>query len=219
MKKKAFYKKWWFILIIVVLVVGSIGSLYSFSEKEKARAKEDAISEAKALKEELEKTKEKEALVEKKKQEEQEKIEKEKVEKLALEKDKKEKLALEKEEQTSIAQEETFEQQTPITEETVDPRTTDPRSQYYQATPEEIEQGRLMEQQAQDDFWANQDSKNEDISTDETTLSGFINKHGMSPVMYKIQNEGMSEEDALRSTPDSMKSSGEIQLGYSKYGI
>lgn len=37
--------------------------------------------------------------------------------------------------------------------------------------------------------------------------------------MYKIQNEGMSEEDSLRNTPDSMKSSDEIQLGHSKYGI
>lgn len=63
------------------------------------------------------------------------------------------------------------------------------------------------------------DPNYEEISTDETTLSGFINKYGMSPAMYKIQNEGMSEEDALRSTPDSMKTSGEIQLGHSKYGI
>ncbi|MGF2189580.1 hypothetical protein ACQUD0_04510 [Vagococcus fluvialis] len=204
MKKKTFYKKWWFILIIVVLTVGSIGSLYGISAKEKARAKEDAITEAKAKKEEIEKLKKEEALAEKKKKQEQEKLEK---------------LALEKEEQTRIAQEETIEQQPTITEESVDPRTTDPRSEYYQATPEEIEQGRLMEQQAQDDFWANQNSNNDEISTDETTLSGFINKYGMSPAMYKIQYEGMSEEEALKSTPDSMKTSGEIQLGHSNYGI
>ena len=209
MKKKAFYKKWWFILIIVAFTVSYIGSLYAISAKEKTRAKEEAISEAKVKKEEIEKLKEKEALVEKKKKEEQDKLEKEK----------KEKLALEKEEQTRIAQEETIEQQPTITEESVDPRTTDPRSEYYQATPEEIEQGRLMEQQAQDDFWANQNSNNDEISTDETTLSGFINKYGMSPAMYKIQYEGMSEEEALKSTPDSMKTSGEIQLGHSNYGI
>ena len=209
MKKKVFYKKWWFILIIVVLTVGSIGTLYGLSEKEKARAKEEAISEAKEKKEEIKKLKEKEALAEKKKKEEQDKLEKEKEEKIALE----------KEEQTRIAQEEKIEQQPTISEEVVDPRTIDPRSEYYQATPEEIEQGRLMEQQAQDDFWANQNSNNDEISTDETTLSGFINKYGMSPAMYKIQYEGMSEEDALRSTPDSMKTSGEIQLGHSNYGI
>lgn len=210
MKKKAFYKKWWFISIIIVVAIGFVGALYGFSEKEKARAKEVAVSEAKAKKEEIEKLKEEETLAEKKKKEEQNKLEKEK----------KEKLALEKEEQTRIAQEEgTLEQQPTITEETVDPRTTDPRSQYYQATPEEMEQARLIEQQAQDDFWANQNSNNEEISTDETTLSGFINKYGMSPAMYKIQYEGMSEEDALRSTPDSMKTSGEIQLGHLNYGI
>lgn len=102
------------------------------------------MSEAKVKKEEK-------ALAEKQKKEEQDKLEKEK----------KEKLAIEKEEQNRIAKEkESFEEQAPITEETVDPRTTDPRSEYYQATPEEIEQGRLMEQQVQDDFWANQDSNN-----------------------------------------------------------
>lgn len=209
MKKKVFYKKWWFILIIVVLTVGSIGTLYGLSEKEKARAKEEAISEAIEKKEEIKKLKEKEALAEKKKKEEQDKLEKEKEEKIALE----------KEEQTHIEQEEKIEQQPTISEEVVDPRTIDPRSEYYQATPEEIEQGRLMEQQAQDDFWANQNSNNDEISTDETTLSGFINKYGMSPAMYKIQYEGMSEEEALKSTPDSMKTSGEIQLGHSNYGI
>lgn len=207
MEKKAFYKKWQFILIIVVVTVGFIGSLYKISEKKEAKVKEDAISEAKIKKEKIEKLKEEEALAEKKKKEEQDKLEKEK-------------LALEKEEQNRIAQEkETSEQQAPITEETVDPRTTDPRSQYYQATPEEIEQSRLMEQQAQDEFWADQNSNNDEISTDETTLSGFINKYGMSPAMYKIQYEGMSEEEALKSTPDSMKTSGEIQLGYLNYGI
>ena len=202
MKKKAFYKKWWFILIIIVLTVGFIGSIYGISEKEKARAKakEEAVSEAKAKKEEIEKLKEEKTLAENKKKEEQDKLEKEKKEQLTSEK-------------------ESFEPQSPNTEETIDPRTTDPRSQYYQATPEEMEQAKLREQQAQDDFWANQDSNSEEISTDETTLSGFINKYVMSPVMYKIQIEGMSEEDALRNTPDSMKSSGEIQLGYSKYGF
>lgn len=208
MRKKTFYKKWCFISIVVVLAIGFTGALYGLSEKEKA--KEDAMSEANAKKVEIEKLKEKEALAEKKKKEKQDKLEKEE----------KEKLTLKKEEQNRIAQkEETIEQQPPLTEKTVDPRTTDSNSQYYQATPEEIEQGRLMEQQAQEDFRANQNSDNAEISTDETTLSGFVNKYGMSPAMYKIQNEGMSEEEALKSTPDSMKTSGEIQLGHLNYGI
>ncbi|RWY85760.1 hypothetical protein [Pediococcus acidilactici] len=46
------------------------------------------------------------------------------------------------------------------------------------------------------------------------TLSEFINKYGMSPVAYKIQHDGMSREQALKSTPDTMKSSGELQSQY-----
>ncbi|GAJ25384.1 hypothetical protein JCM15457_247 [Liquorilactobacillus sucicola DSM 21376 = JCM 15457] len=52
------------------------------------------------------------------------------------------------------------------------------------------------------------------ISYDEKTLTGFLNKYGMSPVAYKIQHQGMSEYDALKSTPDTMKMSGEIQTEY-----
>lgn len=54
-------------------------------------------------------------------------------------------------------------------------------------------------------------------SIDETTLTGFLNKYGMSPVAYKIQ-QGMSEDEALSSTPRDMKMSGEIQSEYMKYG-
>ncbi|MGK9379364.1 hypothetical protein [Melissococcus plutonius] len=50
-----------------------------------------------------------------------------------------------------------------------------------------------------------------------TTLTDFVNKYGMSPAAYKMQYEGMSEEEALRSTM--MKTSGEVQLGLAKYGI
>lgn len=54
-------------------------------------------------------------------------------------------------------------------------------------------------------------------SIDETTLTGFLNKYGMTPVAYKIQ-QGMSEDEALSSTPRDMKMSGEIQSEYMKYG-
>lgn len=51
------------------------------------------------------------------------------------------------------------------------------------------------------------------------TLTAFVNKYGMSPAAYKVEHQGMSEEQALRSTPDAMKTSGEMQIGYIKYGI
>ncbi|MDM8214538.1 hypothetical protein QUW13_11785 [Enterococcus hirae] len=51
------------------------------------------------------------------------------------------------------------------------------------------------------------------------TLTDFVNKYGMSLTLYKIQVEGMTEEEALRATTSHMKSSGEIQLGSIKYGI
>lgn len=51
---------------------------------------------------------------------------------------------------------------------------------------------------------------------DSLSLTDFVNKYGMSPVAWKVQN-GMSEEEALRTTTS--KTSGEVQLGISKYGI
>jgi len=51
---------------------------------------------------------------------------------------------------------------------------------------------------------------------DSLSLTDFVNKYGMSPVAWKVQN-GMSEEEALRSTQH--KTSGEVQLGIMKYGI
>lgn len=49
------------------------------------------------------------------------------------------------------------------------------------------------------------------ISYDENTLTGFVNKYGESPVLYKTQH-GMSTLQALQSTPESMKTFGEQQL-------
>ncbi|RHW48271.1 hypothetical protein DS832_01520 [Bombilactobacillus bombi] len=51
------------------------------------------------------------------------------------------------------------------------------------------------------------------ISYDTDTLTGFLNTYGLSPVAYKIKN-GMSSYDALKSTPNSMKTSGEMQTEY-----
>ncbi|MDT2597092.1 hypothetical protein [Enterococcus dongliensis] len=51
---------------------------------------------------------------------------------------------------------------------------------------------------------------------DTLSLTDFVNKYGMSPAAWKVQN-GMSEEEALRTTTS--KTSGEVQLGISKYGI
>ncbi len=56
-------------------------------------------------------------------------------------------------------------------------------------------------------------------ASEPTTLTDFVNKYGMSPVAYKIEHDRMSEEEAYRSTSDSMKTSGEIQYQYSQYGI
>lgn len=51
---------------------------------------------------------------------------------------------------------------------------------------------------------------------DSLSLTDFVNKYGMSPAAWKVQN-GMSEEEALRSTQN--LTSGEMQLAFSKYGI
>lgn len=61
---------------------------------------------------------------------------------------------------------------------------------------------------------AQQISAQQDADT--LSLTDFVNKYGMSPVAWKVQN-GMSEEEALRTTQQ--KTSGEVQLGFSKYGI
>jgi len=49
------------------------------------------------------------------------------------------------------------------------------------------------------------------ISYDENTLSGFVNKYGMSPAAYKMQNSGMSAYEALKSTPNYLETFGEQQ--------
>ncbi|GAK30695.1 hypothetical protein WOSG25_041360 [Weissella oryzae SG25] len=53
------------------------------------------------------------------------------------------------------------------------------------------------------------------ISKDTNTLSGFINTYGMTPAAWLVQNKGMSTEEALLATPDSMETTGELQTEYS----
>ncbi|EME7140684.1 hypothetical protein ACH0QO_000333 [Enterococcus hirae] len=72
------------------------------------------------------------------------------------------------------------------------------------------EQQAASQQNAEDQ----QTSAQQDADT--LSLTDFVNKYGMSPVAWKVQN-GMSEEEALRTTQQ--KTSGEVQLGFSKYGI
>ena len=45
-------------------------------------------------------------------------------------------------------------------------------------------------------------------------LHDFVNKYGESPAAYKMEHDGMSAHDALMSTPNDMKTSGEIQDTY-----
>lgn len=59
-----------------------------------------------------------------------------------------------------------------------------------------------------------QNTNNQNNNAQPTTLTGFVAKYGMSPAAYKMQYEGMTERQALASTPDNMKTSGEIQLSY-----
>ncbi len=49
-------------------------------------------------------------------------------------------------------------------------------------------------------------------NSEPTTLTGFLNKYGMSPAAYKMEHDGMTQEQALKATPDSMETSGEIQM-------
>lgn len=61
-------------------------------------------------------------------------------------------------------------------------------------------------------------TESSNVSTDTNTLTGFINTYGMTPCAYKMK-QGMSAEEALKSVPDTMKMSGEIQTEHLTYGI
>jgi hypothetical protein len=47
--------------------------------------------------------------------------------------------------------------------------------------------------------------------TSNPTLTAFLNKYGVTPAQWLVQNKGMSFEDALYATPDEQEMSGELQ--------
>ena len=78
-----------------------------------------------------------------------------------------------------------------------------------------INQGQVERQETSQQY-TDEQSINAQQDADTLSLTDFVNKYGMSPVAWKIQN-GMSEEEALRTTQQ--KTSGESQLAFTKYGI
>lgn len=83
-------------------------------------------------------------------------------------------------------------------------------SQAAQASPSQ----KSKPSTAQSSVAANSQKQNQvaDSSNPNQSLTDFVNEHGMSPAAYKMQHDGMSEKEALDSTPRGMKSSGEIQM-------
>lgn len=49
-------------------------------------------------------------------------------------------------------------------------------------------------------------------------IHSFVNQYGVSPALYKMQHYGMSQQQALDSTPDNMKTSGELQIQHQMEG-
>lgn len=49
-------------------------------------------------------------------------------------------------------------------------------------------------------------------------IHSFVNQYGVSPALYKMQHYGMSQQQALDSTPDNMKTSGELQVQHQMDG-
>lgn len=47
--------------------------------------------------------------------------------------------------------------------------------------------------------------------TPQTPVAAFIQKYGVTPAQWLVQNKGMSIEDALYATPDKQETSGELQ--------
>lgn len=54
-------------------------------------------------------------------------------------------------------------------------------------------------------------NSNNELPPFDGTLTDFVNKYGVTPVVYKVQHFGMSPKEALESTPDELQTSGEIQ--------
>lgn len=92
-----------------------------------------------------------------------------------------------------------------------DTNTNDSRQQTNQQDDQQTSTQQQNTQPSQQATQQQPNQQNNNISYDENTLTGFLNKYGMSPAAYKIQHDGMSEYAALKSTPDYMESFGEKQ--------
>ena len=78
------------------------------------------------------------------------------------------------------------------------------QQQVYQASSQ-------AQQQASTQTSSEQTVSYSDLPPFDGTLSDFVNKYGVTPVVYKVQHYGMSVDEALQSTPDELQTSGEIQ--------
>lgn len=67
------------------------------------------------------------------------------------------------------------------------------------------------QQQASEQTSSEQTVSYGDLPPFDGTLSDFVNKYGVTPAVYKVQHYGMSVDEALKSTPDELQTSGEIQ--------
>lgn len=67
------------------------------------------------------------------------------------------------------------------------------------------------QQQASEQTSSEQTVSYGDLPPFDGTLSDFVNKYGVTPVVYKVQHYGMSVDEALKSTPDKLQTSGETQ--------
>ncbi|WP_295729706.1 hypothetical protein [uncultured Limosilactobacillus sp.] len=68
-----------------------------------------------------------------------------------------------------------------------------------------------QQQQTQASNGQQQASQNNGQLPPASDLSDFVNRYGESPAAYLMDHSGMSQQQALNSVPDTMKSSGEIQ--------
>lgn len=74
-----------------------------------------------------------------------------------------------------------------------------------EASSEQVSSSSVVTENATDsDFVDGQPTSN-------TTLTAFLNKYGVTPAQWLVQNKGMSIEDALYATPDEQETSGELQ--------
>ena len=80
----------------------------------------------------------------------------------------------------------------------------------------------LTQQQQQGNNTTQSSQQNTQAPDNDPTQSGnihdFVNQYGVSPALYKMQHYGMSQQQALDSTPDNMKTSGELQTQHQMEG-